>query len=113
MTNMWNHVRLVLRITFRLLWWTLVLPWLALALFRAGGRRLEGQVRGLLALRVAFDRHARCPRGHRSELRGLWECRGCGGLFPGSAFQACPVCGSACGHIACERCGLAIRNPLA
>lgn len=115
MTIMWNNVRLAVRIAVRVLWWALVLPWLAFAVLRAGARKAEANVRGLLALRVAFDRHARCARGHRSDLRGVWECRGCGGLFAGWAFQACPTCGSTCGHVACVRegCGLAIRNPLA
>lgn len=109
---MLHHARTILRFLLRVLWWGLVLPWLALALLRAGVREVESIMRGLLALRVAFAHELRCPRGHRSELRGVFECRGCGGLFAGWAFQACPTCGSACGHIACEHCGLAIRNPL-
>lgn len=90
----------------------LVEPWVLFALVRALAGRLDRLVHGLLALRFAFADRLRCPRGHLSELRGIFECRGCGGLFAGWAFEECPVCGASCGHVACERCGMAVRNPL-
>lgn len=109
-----SRIRTVLRSALRLVWWGLVLPWIALALLHIVLRRAEATFCLPLAYRTLFDHHGCCPRGHRTELRGVWECRGCGGLFAGIAFQACPVCGSGCGHIPCDEpgCGLAIRNPM-
>jgi len=78
---------------------------------------------GILALRRAtrvawgwdaiVGESARCPRGHRNVLVGVWECRSCGSVFEGWAFRPCPVCGESAHYVSCERCGLSIKSPAA
>lgn len=55
---------------------------------------------------------ARCPRGHRNSMVGVWECRSCGSKFDGWAFQPCPICKATAHFVACQRCGLSIKSPL-
>jgi hypothetical protein len=109
------HALLILRLTVRIcasIFYALFIgPWVALSAGMSLVNRVDRYTRMLTALRSTASSQGRCPRGCRSELRGVWECRACGSLFAGFAFQACPVCSSTCGHIACEHCGLAIRNP--
>jgi hypothetical protein len=90
----------------------LLFPWILLALFAFGWRSVNRFIRQAIGLKRALTDDVRCARGHRVELRGEFECRSCGGLFAGWAYQHCPICGAACGHVACDRCGLAVRNPL-
>ncbi|MFI5297842.1 MAG: hypothetical protein ACHREM_07050 [Polyangiales bacterium] len=99
---------------FRAIWWALVLPWLALAVLRALVRKFEAFAHLIASLHFVFTEQVQCPRGHQAELHGVFECRTCGGLFAGWAFQICPICQGACGHVSCahENCGLSIRNPL-
>lgn len=101
-----------LRLSVRLAWAMLVAPWVIGALAIAGVR----YVRRIAWLVTAVPRAAKdslpCPRGHASELLGVFECRGCGGLYAGHAFQRCPICGSSAGHVMCEHCGLTVRNPM-
>ncbi len=89
-----------------------IAPWVVLSIVLAAARRFEGAVLGLVALKRVLRGDIRCPQAHRTELRGVFECRSCGGLFAGWAFQRCPICGTSCGHVPCERCGMAVRNPL-
>ncbi len=92
-----------------LIW--LLSPWVCLsavaALVHLGWRT----ARAALSLRFVFASTLRCPAGHASELKGVFECRTCGSLFAGWAFQPCPVCRESCGYVPCEHCGLAVRNP--
>jgi hypothetical protein len=85
-------------------------PWVFGAVVGSALRTVRAARRAYRAGRVALVDTARCPRGHRSELHGLFECR-CGALFAGWAFEECPVCAESCGYIACEQCGLSVRNP--
>jgi len=106
-------IRSIARVLLGLTWLALVVPWVAFALGRAATRHVVSQGRALLALRYALATHVVCPRGHRTETRGVFECATCHGLFAGWAFGPCLVCWAGCGHIACDHrgCGLAIRNP--
>lgn len=90
----------------------LLCPWIAVALVGAACASAVGLARRALGLKRALTDDVRCRRRHRVELRGEWECRGCGGLFAGWAFQRCPICGTECGHVPCDRCGLGVQNPL-
>ncbi len=103
----------IVRVLLRLAFWILVAPWVALALLRAIGRRFDDLMRAVLAMRHALAAELRCPAGHASNLHGVFECRSCGALFAGWAFQGCPVCGQSCGYLPCEHCGLGVRNPFA
>lgn len=104
-------VRVVLRWTIFVLEWLLVAPWLAGAFIVAALDAIANARRAFRAGQAAFADTVRCPRGHRSELHGIFECR-CGALFAGWAFERCPVCAESCGWIGCEHCGLAVRNPV-
>jgi hypothetical protein len=104
-------MQLILRALAKVGYTMLVGPWVLASLARAACQRLDSMIRLAAALPHAMRPDIRCPRGHRSETRGVFECRGCGGLFAGWVFQACPICGSSCGHISCEHCGLSIPNP--
>ena len=104
-------LRGLLRVGWTLAWLLLVTPWIAGALIAEGLKRLRRIVRVLAALRFATSRTMRCPLGHDSQMLGVFECRTCGSLFAGWAFQACPICRSSCGWVNCEHCGFAIRNP--
>ena len=101
----------IIRVFFALVWAWLVAPWVALAV--AGGvvHFVWRAMRAASSLRYALSETLRCPAGHTSELQGVFECRSCGSLFAGWAFQACPTCGESCGYVSCEHCGLAVRNP--
>lgn len=101
----------VLRLLRPVLVACLIAPYVALALVFHVARKWRGSMRLIPLARLATASHLRCPRGHASALHGIWECRGCGGLFAGYAFGRCAVCGAGAGHVACEHCGLAVRNP--
>jgi hypothetical protein len=103
--------RTVARITLALLAATLIAPWIVFSFVAAGVRVVYSTVRGYRAARAALIQHALCPRGHRSDLLGVFECR-CGALFAGWAFERCPVCYESCGYVSCEHCGLSVRNPV-
>ena len=90
----------------------LLAPWITLAICVWTARKAVALRRTFTSLRFAFVRELRCPAGHRTSLVGIYECRGCGGLFAGYAFDRCPTCGESCGYVPCEHCGLAVRNPL-
>lgn len=102
----------LLRACSKILLAVLVAPWLVGAVVWRLARALAHVARSALLLRYLAVTHVRCPRGHQSALHGVFECRSCGALFAGWAFQQCPVCQTTCGHIACEHCGLSVRNPL-
>ncbi len=89
----------------------LVAPYVALAIILHAVRKGRAARRLLALARLVKSSHLLCPRGHWSALHGVWECRGCGGLFVGYAFGWCPTCGSSGGYVECEHCGLAVRNP--
>ena len=105
------QARAILRWTLLALEWLLVLPWVLAAVFVAMRDAISNARRAFRAGQAAFVDTVRCPRGHRSELHGVFECR-CGALFAGWAFEQCPVCAESCGWITCEHCGLAVRNPI-
>ena len=98
-------------VTIRIAWALLVAPWFLGALAYGLGRNSRELVATLTRFRYAFPQSLRCPNGHESSLYGMFECRGCGGLFAGWAFDRCPICGDSCGYVACEHCGLAVTNP--
>ena len=98
----------VLRITVLVVF---VAPWVVLGLLGAMLNRIGALVTDFRILRLALESHLPCPHGHRSALHGVFECRGCGGLFAGWVFGSCPICGAHCGYTTCEHCGMAIRNP--
>lgn len=106
----------VLKVAIRMTIWTayiaLLAPWVTLAIVVHTARKMIALRRMLAVLRFTFARDLPCPAGHWNSLHGVYECRGCGSLFAGYAFDHCPTCGESCGHIPCERCGLAVRNPL-
>lgn len=103
----------IFRLTGKLLFVAIVAPWVALSIGAAVVRFLERAAQSIRAAKHSLDTHATCPAGHASALHGTFECRSCGALFAGFAFAECPVCSEICGYVQCERCGLAIRNPLA
>lgn len=82
------------------------LPFMALW----GGYRLG---RRISQLRAALDDELHCPDGHGNRAYGTWVCQHCRAQFRGWAFAGCPVCQLSCGYVACETCGLSIRNPMA
>src|SRR5277367_989966 len=99
-------LRLTLRVLAKLGYVFLIAPWAIASLLAAGFRRVDAAARVAGALPRVTASYVLCPRGHRSATLGMWECRGCGGLFAGWAFQACPICSApGAGHIACEHCG--------
>lgn len=116
MMQMLNTGLRSLRSVFRFLlfaaWVALITPWVVASVVRAGVQRLARALHVILAVPRAASDVLPCPRGHASELLGVFECRGCGGLFAGHAFQRCPICRSTAGHVMCEHCGLTIRNPM-
>lgn len=61
-------------------------------------------------LRIFLSQISVCPRGHRTPIFGVYECR-CKAIIEGFVFQSCPVCGSSAGWTPCRKCGLPIRNP--
>ncbi len=104
------------KLTFRLigttLWVALVAPWVTLAILRICILNSGLVLRVLRQLRPVFATHLHCPSHHRSALHGVFECRACGSLFGGWAFQRCPICGDvSVGYVACEHCGMAVKNP--
>jgi hypothetical protein len=103
--------RTVARLAWSLGVLCLVAPWIAVAIVAAAARIVRAGVQAFRAARAALADSARCPRGHRSDLHGVFECR-CGALFAGWAFEKCPVCNESCGYVSCEHCGLAVRNPV-
>ena len=102
----------ILRLSLRVATVALIAPWVIFALLRRYWRACSNLAGFLLGLRATFASHLRCPRGHLSSLHGVWECRTCGALFAGWAFQYCRVCGQSCGYVTCEHCGLAVKSPL-
>jgi hypothetical protein len=108
---MWNDFRKIVTIGFKVLGWLLVAPWIVLELVLRAVGAVRGVARGMVRLPLARATHARCPRGHASNLQGVFECRGCGALYAGYAFGPCPVCSSSAGYVNCEHCGFPIRNP--
>jgi hypothetical protein len=68
--------------------------------------------RFLIRARRSFTTSLRCPRGHRVELYGTFRCPRCKALREGRAFDPCSICGARSTHLDCERCGLAVRDPL-
>ena len=59
----------------------------------------------------SFRETARCPRGHRTPVYGVYECR-CRAVVEGWVFSKCRVCRQSAGWTPCLRCGLPVRNPL-
>lgn len=104
-------VRPVLRATWQCLFLALVMPWIVLAALRLALRVAGAAVQGFRAGKAAAVSELVCPRGHRSQLHGIFECR-CGALFAGWAFESCPICHEGCGYVTCEACGLAVKNPI-
>jgi hypothetical protein len=104
-------IKLAFRMAVSVLGALLVAPWILLAVVSMACRQVRAARRAYRAGRVALADNARCPRGHLSELHGVFECR-CGALFAGWAFEECPVCSESCGYVPCVRCGLSVRNPL-
>ena len=107
----WQLARRALSLLVVASYGALLAPWVALALAAWATRKMRALIRACLAVRYAFVRELRCKAGHRTSLIGVFECRGCGGLFAGYAFDRCPTCGESCGYVPCERCALAVRNP--
>ena len=101
----------VKRYTPKLIWTLLVAPWILIAIGFAIARVAFALRNGLRRLRFASAARMICPRGHRTELYGIFECR-CGALFAGWAFGRCPICRESCGYVPCEHCSLAVKNPL-
>lgn len=110
-----SWLRPVVRIAWRTSVWCVVwahlAPWVALAALGVVLRTTIGAAQGFHAGRAAAVSNLPCPRGHRSELHGIFECR-CGALFAGWAFENCPICHEGCGYVTCEHCGLAVKNPI-
>jgi hypothetical protein len=104
-------LRVAWRITALSLFAALVGPWILFATIRLVVRTVYAGIQGFRAGKAAAVTHLPCPRGHRSELHGIFECR-CGALFAGWAFESCPVCHEGCGYVTCEHCGLAVKNPI-
>lgn len=102
----------LLRMAWLCCWVALIVPWVVIGVLQAAFIRARRLAWILRAVPRAAGDALPCPRGHASELLGVFECRGCGGLYAGHAFQRCPICGSSAGHIMCEHCGLTIRNPM-
>lgn len=110
-TNVSHLFRVVLRFVRPLLWLFFVTPWILLGLIRHVVLRFRESKRQFRLLRLATATHLICPFGHRSALNGVFECRTCGVLFAGFAFQRCPNCSTSCGYTTCEHCGMSLRNP--
>ncbi len=92
-------------VALRACFWTAQTLWLgASGLWRVG--RLVRERRQLVAETLT------CPRRHEVPAYSLWTCSSCGSLFEGYAFQPCPVCSRRASVVACDECGLAIRDPL-
>ena len=85
--------------------WTGITLWLGLVGTLAA-------VKYLARVRRSFVVSLRCPRGHRVEIYGVFRCPRCKAMREGRAFDPCDVCGARSTHIDCERCGLAVRDPL-
>src|SRR5258706_4257936 len=82
-------------------------PWVVLAALGALVHAVQLPFHIVCVLRRAFARATYCPRGHRVELIGVWECR-CGALIAGHVLQNCLVCRERCGWISCPVCKLSI-----
>lgn len=65
-------------------------------------------VRTFMRERLARAISIRCGRDHEVAQWGEWRCP-CGTQYEGNCWT-CPTCGEG-GLIACDRCGLTIRNP--
>ena len=113
-SNMFEMPRLLrplLKASLVLLRAVLVAPWVVVAILMAAIRLAFDARTAYAAGRAAYVERVRCPRGHESNLHGIFECR-CGALFAGWGFGRCPVCAECCGYISCEHCGLAVQNPI-
>jgi len=103
--------RLLVRVARAAVLVLLLAPWVTLVLTWHASRQLVAGLRSLRKVRLVLTTKLTCPQGHASVLLGMFECRSCGALFAGHAFQHCPVCGTSCGYVPCEHCGMAVRNP--
>lgn len=83
----------------------LILTVLPLAVAVDALRLLMGNLRERQLLSAGS---VRCSCGREVELQGGWRCS-CGITFEGSAFGACPACGTR-SWVACP-CGRSIKNP--
>lgn len=53
-----------------------------------------------------------CPKGHTIPTTGVFECRACGFVYQGSAFQCQnPECRATTSYLNCPECHLSVRNP--
>src|SRR5437868_3564651 len=104
-------IRAAARLTFQLLRFAaatiFLAPWVAIAVVAALWRLAGAPLRLARTLHAAFANVVYCPRGHRVELVGVWDCR-CGARFVGHAFAQCPVCRERPGWLECRVCGLAV-----
>ncbi len=56
--------------------------------------------------------HIVCPKGHRIETYGTFQCEACGFIYEGNVFQCRnPECKATTPHIRCPECGLSVSNP--
>lgn len=51
-----------------------------------------------------------CQHEHNSS--GAWQCPKCGAKHMGWVWDACPICNTVAAYIDCEKCGMAIGNPM-
>lgn len=61
---------------------------------------------------VFLSQVARCPRGHRVALYGVYRCAGCRATLEGYVFRPCRFCGSTPSWTPCSKCHLSVPNPL-
>ena len=84
--------------------WFLVTVWL-------GSKLLYRLLKRLWGLRIFLSETRTCPRGHKTPIYGVYECR-CRALIEGFVFRKCPVCKESAAWTPCRKCGLPLRNPL-
>jgi hypothetical protein len=97
---LWRSVGALLRLVL----WVIQTVWL-------GGRALWHFGTVLRGWRQLVSLELTCPRDHRIPALSRWRCS-CGADSEGHAFAACPLCGTRPTYVACDQCGLPIRNPL-
>jgi hypothetical protein len=102
------------RTTLRLLWWWIrAIWWLVCAPFMLSRRlyRWTGRFLGVWIL-ITHDTLP-CPGcGQPISLLGRWQCGSCHYVFDGFAFAPCEVCGATPPFLACQACGVGVKNPL-
>lgn len=96
-----------LRWSVRLTLWSAMTPFVVARGVYRMSRRLAG------ARMLASNDALPCSGcGGLVSLVGRFECGRCRYVFDGFAFARCPVCNAVPPYIACQVCGVGLRNPL-